>query len=132
MGRGSVSAKLKRIATKKRWNEADGQAVVDGWHSSGLSVEAFAAQLGVGGWRVRGWVRRFDSGSVEGPPRFVQVHLVGKGGSDQTTEPPSGGVVQVELPSGLRIRIGQGVAPRVKGRLIGSGPGRPIGSGCWS
>jgi len=118
MGRGIVSAKLKRIATKKRWDEADGQAVVDGWHSSGLSVEAFAEQLGVGGWRVRGWVRRFDSGSVEGRPRFVKVHLVGKGGSDQTTEPTSGGVVQVELPSGLRIRIGQGVAPREVAALV--------------
>jgi len=118
MGRGSVSAKLKRIATKKRWDEADGQAVVDGWHSSGLSAEAFAEQLGVGGWRIRGWVRRFDSGPVERPPRFVPVQLVGRGGSDQTVESPTDGVFEVGLPSGLRIRIGRGLPPREVAALV--------------
>jgi len=52
---GLTDRDLQEIRDKKRWDEATARRALDAFQKSGLSMAAFAAETGIGAWRLRGW-----------------------------------------------------------------------------
>lgn len=50
-----VDARVKALAAKPEWNEADAAAVVAAWRASGANLEAFARAHGTSAQRIRNW-----------------------------------------------------------------------------
>lgn len=93
-------------AERLRRSEEAGRALVSGWETSGMTMRAYAQQVGVRAQRLSYWRLRLrrpgvpaaaDTDFVEITPRVVPSHL---------------GVV-VELPGGVYLRIEAGFDPQV-------------------
>lgn len=116
MGRlGKQPKKLKQIAAKKRWSEADARVVLAAWRESGQSQEAFCKKIGIGTWRLWQWKKRLGDTAGKPHPRFVPVSLVNNGAAGSQSE---GVTVEIVLPRGLKVRTGTGFNPEKVAELV--------------
>src|SRR5438132_13730505 len=105
---GSVMPVPERPKTAAGWRQ-----VIKRWEQSGLSMTAFAAQIGMSGSAVSYWKKRFeretspgDSALNKAPPAFVPVTLV----TEQKGATPVAGarlsaVFELLLRDGRALRI---------------------------
>jgi transposase-like protein len=91
---------VQAIASRVYWREEDAGAVVAAWRASGESLSAFARQHGVQPRRVARWIRRLETAA---PIRFHPVRL-----TDAIEATASSTGIEIELPSGERIRLPRG------------------------
>ena len=93
---------LRELAHRSYWQEEDARRIVDAWHRSGETVSRFAGALGLDPRRVSRWAARLDDGTSA--VRFVPVRV--------TEEPRAsrGGAIEIDLPSGRRLREPPGFA----------------------
>ena len=88
------------VASCMYWREEDARAVVAAWRASGESLSAFARQHGVQRRRLARWIRRLETAA---PLHFHSVRVTG------AVDPmPSATAIEIELPSGERIRLPRG------------------------
>ena len=55
---GLTDRDLQDLRNKKPWDEATARRALDAFQESGLSMAAFAAETGIGAWRLQGWQRK--------------------------------------------------------------------------
>lgn len=118
--------KMKRLAGKRRWDEADGRLAVDAWRESGLSIEAFAREHGFGGWRLRWWASKVEKVSLAKPTSTTKSELA----DEQRLVPAvvrfdahsqaDGPAIILRLPDGMEVELRDvvRVEPEEIGRLI--------------
>jgi transposase len=115
-----------RGQARRRWSVEAKRRVVAETLVPGATVHAVAQRHGVNTSQLFTWRKRFrgDLGlaSTEPPaPAFAAVELVAVPGATQTSDEAiaaadaltSGGVIEIELPEGARVRISGEVAPAV-------------------
>jgi transposase-like protein len=91
---------VRSVASCVYWREEDARAVVAAWRASGQSVAAFARHHGVQRRRIARWIRRLETAAA------VHFHPVRVTGAADTN--PTPGTIEIELPSGERIRLPRG------------------------
>jgi hypothetical protein len=91
----------------KRWSEDQARPIVEAWRKSGKSIEEFAREAGVGGWRLRYWAPKLAMhdavrGSAVSKSKQKQrlVPAVVKIG-EQTRAP----AIVVRLPDGVEVEL---------------------------
>jgi len=52
---GLTDRDMRNIRDKKRWDAAAARRALDAFQESGLSMAEFAADTGIGAWRLRPW-----------------------------------------------------------------------------
>lgn len=103
--------KLRAAAARPRWSKAQAARIVSAQQQSGLSVQKFAALLGVKSWRLYKW--RGQLGLAKQPPApspkkpaptvdLVPLHLAPQKPLAGPSAPPR---VEIRHPCGLRIRF---------------------------
>jgi transposase-like protein len=113
---GLTDRDLQDIRDKKRWDEATARRALDGFQESGLSMAAFAAETGIGAWRLRDWQRKLGRGQGDGDAvRFLPVRVRGAAPAPQI----AGAALEVTTPSGFHVRTEGGFALEDLVRLIG-------------
>ena len=91
---------VRDVASCTYWREEDARAVVAAWRASGDSLSAFARHHGVQRRRLARWIRRLETAA---PLHFHPVRVAG------AVDPqPSPAAIEIELPSGERIRLPRG------------------------
>jgi len=118
MGRNTerVDATLARAAASNYWSEAEGQAVLEAWEASGLSVAEFARRHGLGPQRLRWWKKR--RAEEAGPEfSFIPVH-VAAAPSPEAQQAPGTASMEVLLARGRRIRVEPGFDAHALARLV--------------
>lgn len=106
-----VDPKVRAAAARPRWSKQQAARIVAAQQHSGLSVQQFAAHLGVNSWRVYKWRRLLGlvqepsaspSKKPAPPVDIVPLHLV-----EQKPLPTPSAAPRVEIrhPCGLRIRF---------------------------
>ncbi len=91
---------VRDVAPRRYWREEDARAVVAVWRESGTSLSAFARQHGLQRRRLTRWIRRLETAASL---HFHPVRLTG------AVDPhPSPAAIEIELPSGERIRLPRG------------------------
>jgi transposase-like protein len=88
------------VASGVYWREEDGRAVVAAWRASGESLSAFARRHGVRRGRVARWIRRLETVA---PLHFHPVRIIGA-----LDAPESSAAIEIERPTGERIRLPRG------------------------
>jgi hypothetical protein len=91
---------VRHVASRLYWRDEDARTVVAAWRASGESVSAFARQHGVHRRRLARWIRRLETAA---PLHFHPVRVTGA--VDPKPSPPG---IEIELPSGERIRLPRG------------------------
>jgi transposase-like protein len=86
------------VASCAYWREEDARTAVAAWRASGDSLSAFARQHGVQPRRLARWSRRLETA--------LQFHPVRITGAVPPTRSPD--AIEIELPSGERIRLPHG------------------------
>jgi len=90
--------------------------VLDAFQESGLSMAAFAAETGIGAWRLRGWQRKLGLGQDGGDSvRFLPVRVRGAAPAPQM----AGAALEDTTQSGFHVRTEGGFAIEDLVRLIG-------------
>ena len=89
-----------RDVAARYWGEDDARAVLNAWRASGESLSAFARHHGVQRSRLARWIRRLETGAL------VRFHPVRVTGAAHPTAWPA--TIEIELPSGERIRLPRG------------------------
>ena len=96
----SKSIDVQNVAACSYWCEEDARVIVGAWQASGETLSAFARRYRVDPRRVARWAGRLEaSASV----RFHPVRVTRDAGPR-----PSAGGIEIELPSGARIRLPHG------------------------
>ncbi|HOX47070.1 MAG TPA: hypothetical protein PK668_25980 [Myxococcota bacterium] len=112
---GLTDRDLQDLLIIKRWDEATARRAPDTLQVSGLSMATFAAETGIGAWRLRGWQRKLGAGKSAGDAvRFLPVRV--RGAVPAPTM--SGAALEVTMPSGFHIHAEGGFALEDIVRLI--------------
>ena len=98
----SKAVDLRNVAAAVYWGEEEARVIVAAWHASGETLAAFARRYRVDRRRVARWARRLEAST---PVRFHPVRL-----TEEAEPRPSASAqaIEIELPSGARIRVPQG------------------------
>jgi hypothetical protein len=96
----SKSIDVRQAVSSVYWREEDARAVVAAWRASGERLSAFARHHGVEPRRIARWNRRLDTAA---PLHFHPVRVTGV--VAPKTYPAA---IEIELPSGERIRLPRG------------------------
>lgn len=96
---------------------------VEQWQGSGQSVRAFCAAHDLSEQSLYWWRRELAardrkavySAEAPPPPRFVPVHVCA-----EPVTALSGGLIEVVLANGRRLRVGGDVEPRRLAELVGA------------
>ncbi len=115
-----------RGQARRRWSVEAKRRLVAETLVPGATVHAVAQRHGVNPSQLFTWRKRFHGDLGLAPteavaPAFAAVELVAVPGAMPTSEkaiaaadaPTSGGVIEIELPQGARVRISGEVAPAV-------------------
>ena len=92
---------VQAVASGVYWREEDARAVVAAWRASGESVSAFARHHRVQPRRLARWIRRLETAT---PLHFHPVRVAGAIDNAPSRTP----AIEIELPSGERIRLPRG------------------------
>jgi transposase len=112
-----------RGQARRRWSEEEKRRLVVESLEPGATVHAVAQRHGVNTSQLFTWRQRFRTQpSLPAPPgllpTFAAVEVAPVQCPSEETEPrpntmASGGVIEIELPHGRRVRITGGVEPAV-------------------
>ena len=115
-----------RGQARRRWSVEAKRRLVAETLVPGATVHAVAQRHGVNTSQLFTWRKRFRGELGQGPteppaPAFAAVELIAVPGATPTSDevmaaagaPTSGGVIEIELPHGARVRISGTVAPAV-------------------
>ena len=111
-------------------------ALIDAWHSSGLSLPTFCARRGLNAKTMLGWVykrtrkgalerARREEGPAEDPPAaaaFLPVRVIG---ADREHEGTGRSGVEIVLGAGRRIAVGAGFDAETLRRVVAVLEDRP-------
>jgi len=113
---GLTDRELRDIRDRKRWDEATARRALEALRASDLSLASFAAETGIGAWRLRGWQRKLGFGQGDGDAvRFLPIRVRGAAPAPQV----AGAALEVTTPSGFHVRAEGGFALEDLVRLIG-------------
>lgn len=125
-----VDAKVKALAAKPEWNEADAATVVSAWRASGASLEAFARAHGTSAQRIRNWRdKRFGTpasrreAKAKEQPTLLPAKVVASTALTSTRAASSS--MEVVLHGGRSIRVGADFDPVALTRLLTTLEGLP-------
>jgi transposase len=115
-----------RGQARRRWSDEAKRRLVAETLVPGATVHSVAQRHGVNTSQLFTWRKRFRGELGQAPteppaPAFAAVELVAVPGATQTSDEAmagadaltSGGVIEIELPQGARVRIAGEVAPAV-------------------
>ena len=91
---------VQRVAACLYWGDEEARVIVAAWHASGETLSAFARRYRVDPRRVARWAGRLEAST---PVRFHPVRV-----TSETAPGGSARVIEIELPSGVRIRVPPG------------------------
>lgn len=105
----AMDTSLRVRRRHRSWPEALKQEIVAASLAPGASVSVVARQYDVNANQVFSWRKRYgDAASAVAAPQLVPVMIT----SDAVNKPPPAPVadiIEIELPSGYRVRVGGGV-----------------------
>jgi len=106
---GFVDTKVGARRCNKRWPEALKRQIVAETRMPGASVSVVARRHDVNANQVFRWRRQYEAGSAEREVTLVPVSVrpsaLSVPGADCDPPRPAGGVIEIELKSGVRVRI---------------------------
>ena len=89
---------LEQVARRGYWREADAQALIEAWRSSGEPLSRFARRYGFQRSRLTRWVKRLEGTT---PMVLHPVRVVA-----ETTNRTSGdGTIEIQLADGPCVRV---------------------------
>jgi transposase len=98
-----------RVRRRHRsWPEALKREIVEASFAPGASVSVVARQYDVNTNQVFGWRKRFADEPTALPAAQLVPVMVTPDRAD-TPPPPAADIIEIELPTGHRLRIGGGV-----------------------
>lgn len=105
----------KRSQTTKmraeRWSRERACAALAEWRASGLSIAAFARNIGVHPQRLRNWVTRLRAPSGAPTAEFVEIQRGPAHRADAA--------IEIMLPSGVVLRVRETVDVEALRRITG-------------
>jgi transposase len=119
---------VSRAERRRRWSDADKQRMLQETLAPGATVTAVAKRHGVGTGQIYTWRRQALAGAVGG---FVPVMIGESSGTPEFALPeprsiPSqrGSLVEIKLPSGIRLRVDSNVDGAALRRIVVALEGR--------
>jgi hypothetical protein len=107
-------ARVRLVAGRRRWRDAQAKIVVDAWQQSGLSMRAFAAQHGIHHKRLERWSGRLRREArpiarAEPAVQFLPVELATQEPAWPVATAVAGAdMMEVRLPSGVSVSMRPG------------------------
>jgi transposase len=124
---------VSRSERRRRWSDADKQRMLQETLAPGATVTAVAKRHGVGTGQIYTWRRQALAGAVGG---FVPV-MIGESSGTPDGLPPEcalpeprsipsqrGSLVEIKLPSGIRLRVDSTVDGAALRRIVVALEGR--------
>jgi len=90
---------ITTVERRRRWSAAEKQGLVAATLEPGASISAIAREAGIHPSQLYGWRRQLRSQSSAG---FAPVRIASEAASVAT---PGGGAIEIELATGIRMRI---------------------------
>jgi transposase len=124
---------VSRAERRRRWSDADKQRMLQETLAPGATVTAVAKRHGVGTGQIYTWRRQALAGAVGG---FVPVMIGESSGTPDGSPPESalpeprsipsqrGSLVEIKLPSGIRLRVDSNVDGAALRRIVVALEGR--------
>jgi transposase len=126
---------VTRVERRRRWTEAEKAAVLSETDLPGTNVAAVAQKHGISRSLIYNWRSARQAEAVAampgtGPVNFIPIGIVGEA---QTVAPPQpavasssgvaasidhGGMIEIELANGARLRVDGEVNERALGRVL--------------
>jgi transposase len=110
---------------RRRWSLEEKLRIVAESHEAGSSVRAVAARNDVYPSLLHNWRRQAQEGRLAArpPARFMPVRLPASAQRAEVATPPakwhsSPETIEIELPDGCRLRVGNGVSAAQLRRVI--------------
>lgn len=104
-----MDTSLKARRRHKSWPEALKREIVAASFAPGASVSVVARQYDVNTNQVFGWRKRFANEPTALPVAQLVPVMVTPDRADTPPPLPAADIIEIELPSGHRVRIGSGV-----------------------
>lgn len=118
----SAVERLEIVETgrRRRWSEDEKLRIVMESLSAPRLVSATARRHGISRWQLSTWRREFRAGhtAMQSEPAFVPAVIVPSPGA--MTEPASGTVIMVELPTGSRVRLAVSTPAALAAAVLGA------------
>ena len=110
-------------ARRRRWSAAEKLRIVAETHESGTTIGAVAARHDIYPSLLRTWRRQARDGQFAAPPltRFVPVRLsdpLPSPMSPLVAEPAPAGMIEIVLPDGVRLRLGNDISTPALRRVL--------------
>lgn len=103
------------------WSYEEKRRIVEASFQPGASVSVIARQHDVNANLLFFWrklYRRGQLGKSEGEQSFVQVGVVGSRAGSRAKVPPVPGVIELELPCGIRLRVDSRIEEAALSRVL--------------
>lgn len=114
--------------TRGRWSEDEKRGYVSRWTASGLAAREFGKREGVRPENLYRWQRETVPVAPPPPPRpsvtFTPVKVSTPVEPERSLELASGLAIEVELPSGVRVRVYRGADMRAANEVLSALFGR--------
>lgn len=103
---------------RRQWSDAERRRLVALSNAPGASVAKVALRHGVNANLLFNWRRRYGAiglagSEVDGGPGFALIDLAAP-----SPEPTPGGIIEIELGGGERVRVGYDVDQAALGRVF--------------
>lgn len=112
--------------TRRKWSRAEKSAVVA--ETAGSSVSSVARRHGIASSLVFRWRRELGAGGKKAKRQagtaFVHVALPALSAAPVSTAVPGGGLIEIELSGGRRVRVDASVDMKALARVIAVLDGR--------
>jgi transposase len=104
-----MDTSLRGRRRHRSWPEALKREIVSASLAPGASVSVVARQYDVNTNQVFGWRKRFADEPTASPAAQLVPVVVTPDRADTAPPPPAADIIEIELASGHRVRIGSGV-----------------------
>jgi transposase len=115
---------VSRIEPRRKWSVAEKAALLAEVEAEGGRVTLVARRHRISESLLYNWraARKAAVAAANGiePPEFLQLGVVGPAGADRTTTSavPGAGMIEVDLPSGVRFRVDASVSEKALARVL--------------
>jgi transposase-like protein len=122
---GTVAGSVAVRRTRRSWTLQQKLAIVNEAKASAEGVAPVARRHGMNANHLFNWIQRDREGTLDrhgrsaatgGPMDFVDLGVVRQGGAGAISVPSS--VIEIDLPSGARIRVGGAVDAEALRRVL--------------
>jgi transposase len=104
-----MDTSLRARRRHRSWPEALKREIVAASLAPGASVSVVARQYDVNTNQVFGWRKRFADAPTALPAAQLVPVMVMPDRADTAAPPPAADIIEIELPSGHRLRVAGGV-----------------------